>query len=1334
MSGLSQDTYLNASVPLTIIGGGSGGTSNPTFSTATISSLDVTGQANITFLETAQISSIYGEFEELSCSSISTLGIILDGAILTTAGGNELLLNGIPVATTQNISSLADWSFDPAVSTLNMNGNSTINATGYFGSGTVSTTRVQAQTGFISSLVCNDISTMTLTALSTIHSISSISSVEIEAQAGLFSSLAATSASTAQLFVSSVNGQPYVPYVTPSTISLGDWAQFPANSTVNLAGNPLHDDNGPLVVAANAGNLELTGDRGLNVTTGSVVSMTAKNGNGGTINILADSGAGFINGGAVNITANGGSGAGLNGRVSLTANGGTAGSVGVGGVLELIANSATGTFSNATSKVSMSGGGVNIYSGIGSPFASVFGYTFLNASLGVSLVAGAWTSGFQVPGSVFLYGTSGIVHGSDTYLTNVYPVWDGLTTPQNIMIAGRYTTLSGTGYVALSTVSSIAMAGGGAITGVNTINGQPYVPGGGGGGIQSTIAGGTGSYITINSGTAGTNGNILISTSQDVGREQSVFINADTDIDLVSRNRIYMSSASVTAGSHGQFNADLLGNTTVSNKNYTAFLALAADETSGYGAPGDVHLFTNIANTIEPPVFPSTGIISLFSTGTINIASAAGGRISGISTINGVPYVSTPVTKLNGLIGSLNIQSTDGFAIITASGSNIDLQRGNAVGSLNGQIGAVTLAQGNNLEITSTTGSIAIAGSADVEFSTINMNVAGKINAHSIEHPAGDVGDLIINQANSTGGLYLSVGDLGIVGIDQFGECLINYNIEGGLQINQAGNTLEFLPTSGSALQGQIVGLSTINGAPYAAGGAYPSIADFSTININTGGGIGFTANTGVLVGVSSINDAPYNSNPVSSINGQTGAITLIQGTGIEITSTAGAFTITNVGGGTVSGVASLNALTGALDLTSGDSSVTITSTATTIDLSVAFPGPGGVTKLNTLAGELDITSVDASVTITSTATTIDLSVVGAGGYSPDPVYSTVTVADYLTTAADKDGAYIATSILTSLPGTSLAMTSGGGGTAISTIITLDCVEGNITLNNVSQLEVPVTNLAGLIIGPEAQNMTFPQDATSAFGVGQLNNVSTINGLPYVAGGSGIINADVSTLTVAGGAIDGGIAGILMNPTTGITQYSNPISFLTNTSQTVADGITSIRSGPINVYTDGINSSISMLFTFALSTVGVNTAMASSDFYVKGRNAFNATLDSGHIGYDEPLSTMYLEAPLGVSMSTLSVSSIGGTVTIGVNDGLVIDGQSLYTAPDNQTGVFFGTASSLGSYLKLKTSAGQVVDMQAGGGVWIDTFTTLEGTPIPATGLFLTNTGMYFNSTLIYGS
>jgi hypothetical protein len=52
--------------------------------------------------------------------------IDIDGQILT-ANGQELLLNGIPIATTSNISSIADWSLYPAISSINCDNYDLIN-------------------------------------------------------------------------------------------------------------------------------------------------------------------------------------------------------------------------------------------------------------------------------------------------------------------------------------------------------------------------------------------------------------------------------------------------------------------------------------------------------------------------------------------------------------------------------------------------------------------------------------------------------------------------------------------------------------------------------------------------------------------------------------------------------------------------------------------------------------------------------------------------------------------------------------------------------------------------------------------------------------------------------------------------------------------------------------------------------------------------------------------------------------------------------------------------------------------------------------------------------
>jgi hypothetical protein len=121
MTTLSQDTYASFGVPLTGLGGGASAVStfDNLFITSTLTALDI-----VSF----NISTSFIEADDANISSLSTLGIYLDGALLTTAGGSELLLNGIPVATTSNISSLSDWALDPAISTVQMNGNNLIAA------------------------------------------------------------------------------------------------------------------------------------------------------------------------------------------------------------------------------------------------------------------------------------------------------------------------------------------------------------------------------------------------------------------------------------------------------------------------------------------------------------------------------------------------------------------------------------------------------------------------------------------------------------------------------------------------------------------------------------------------------------------------------------------------------------------------------------------------------------------------------------------------------------------------------------------------------------------------------------------------------------------------------------------------------------------------------------------------------------------------------------------------------------------------------------------------------------------------------------------------------
>jgi hypothetical protein len=474
MSVNSQDTYVNILTPLSIIG--SGGSVVSSFSTIFISSASV-DYLNVVEINNFSLSSQIVEAEELYASTISTLALNLDNSLLTTVG-TELLLNGVPLATTSNISSLSDWALDPAVSTLNMNGNSSINGS------LTSTNVINAGSGLIGSLVCNDISTVTLTVQSTIHVVSTLSSLQIEAQSGIFSSIngiqfsqgisSFNTASVSSLTASSINGLSY----PPPNSDVSQWANFPAVSTIT-GGAGATDDlklSATRFLNANASGVNIVVDEGANVASLATFSVVAQNGNRGNISLTANPGIG-----------------GVFGQIGLTANGGSVLGVGAGGLIELTANTPLGTLCNATSAIKFSAAGINSYAGAVPSVGSLLGYNFIYGTLGVNLCAGLPPLLPNTAGTTYLYGTTGITLGSQTntasditqssgaglFTTLVTGYWPGgVFSPSNLVIRGRQIPVYGNSYVQLCNVDILSFDSGArkAITGVSTINGVAYPP------------------------------------------------------------------------------------------------------------------------------------------------------------------------------------------------------------------------------------------------------------------------------------------------------------------------------------------------------------------------------------------------------------------------------------------------------------------------------------------------------------------------------------------------------------------------------------------------------------------------------------------------------------------------------------------------------------------------------------------------------------------------------------------------------------------------------------------------------------------------------------------
>ena len=368
-------------------------------------------------------------------SSFTSARINLDGNILTTAGTapSELLLNGIPIATTSNISSLADWAFEPAISSVNFNLNDLYN---------VSTINGQPYNTFLPIDVGNW------------ANYKAVSSINVDNGYLLNTGQIRFNSASSNILTTDVSNNLIY---NGSNISGGgggnvsDWATYPAVANVQMNGNNITTTNS---VAINA-------IAGLSAPI-PTISLYSQGGIGGAVNITADSGYGGIS----------------YGRVSITAEGGSTGDVITGGLVEINANTPVGIVPSVTSAVKISASGINSYAGAVPSIGSLAGYNFIYGTAGVNICAGVPSILPNIAGTTYLYGTNGVVLNSDVYTTQVYPYWNGITAEiADLVISGRDAVplIHGPAYVKLDHVSNIDGSNL-AITGVSTINGAVYPP------------------------------------------------------------------------------------------------------------------------------------------------------------------------------------------------------------------------------------------------------------------------------------------------------------------------------------------------------------------------------------------------------------------------------------------------------------------------------------------------------------------------------------------------------------------------------------------------------------------------------------------------------------------------------------------------------------------------------------------------------------------------------------------------------------------------------------------------------------------------------------------
>jgi hypothetical protein len=385
--------------------------------------------------------------------------LTLDNQVLT-ANATDLLLNGIPIATTSNISSIADWAYDPAVSTIQANGNDLTNVRFANFSSIIADglTVVKLTTLFSTTIEVFESTITSETQKLTVSSITGGDGFFDVLTAGSFINPASSTINCQFLNVSSNANMLNATFSNAPTFNQGGTfngtrPNFNTGFVTSGANNfnftnidNASNINGNVITIAPQNNLNINTsnavatvvDRGADVGGSAVIGLTARFGAGSQINLNANSASVFspTPASAINLNAQGNvsylSGIPFGGAVNITAQAGLSGtgtSVAGGGGINLTAYS-YGALAPGTIKESA--GSILSYSGLTVPSVGVLGSGFYSALNCLSLTAGATPATTSFPGVVYLRGDNGtkVVNGffTDTITATGNSVLPTITT------------------------------------------------------------------------------------------------------------------------------------------------------------------------------------------------------------------------------------------------------------------------------------------------------------------------------------------------------------------------------------------------------------------------------------------------------------------------------------------------------------------------------------------------------------------------------------------------------------------------------------------------------------------------------------------------------------------------------------------------------------------------------------------------------------------------------------------------------------------------------------------------------------------------------------------
>ena len=431
------------------------------------------------------------------------------------------------------------------------------------------------------------------------------------------------------------------------------------------------------------------------------------------------------------------------------------------------------------------------------------------------------------------------------------------------------------------------------------------------------------------------------------------------------------------------------------------------------------------------------GNVNITNAGTFSFDTLGAGAITGLSTVNGVAYPAPGPTGPTGPSGG-------------ATGPT-------------GPTGG-----------TGPTGSVL----PDISLSTLTVNGTGNLTINENPGFAGTRSAWML--FNTTGHSDISGGVLSVIA----GPALALNNVSTNAVSAVAYSTLgSYQPIIASSYYVAGSDVNSISGAAQVSYNTATSTMSIEAPNVSVGA-------FSTLTGVSTINGSAYTN-------------TFIIPSAVFVSTLEAADYVSTIA---VRGVSTIDGGSTFLNVTAGNT-IVVESTGDEVQVkgsAIRLGATGGLTDIiasgNVFipANELQVSSIIGISSINSVAYPPPASV------PADITVSTITLGTggYLETS-DLTG-YVVTANLNGFAGNDLTITTAAGNTFFLTGGATAGDNSSVTLNPNGTVDINATavggqtNGLGLVVGTEGKSLAFPQDPLSAFGVGVITNLSTINGAAYL--------------------------------------------------------------------------------------------------------------------------------------------------------------------------------------------------------------------------------------------